>query len=121
MGTNDLYALISENKLLNTTCPPDAEFEQGGKCGLECTNLTKLIGPDSLTCDDGKWAELDFAKPTCEERECVSLNNQVKSGKIRCPDNTFVSIGGTCNLLCDEGYKAVGADSVTCMPNGDYD
>ena len=94
--------------MLNTTCPPNANFDHGGKCDFRCEDNNKLVGPDVVTCDDGKWAEIQLNMPKCERRECQDISKQVKSGQVKCParmvnGKKMVPIGETCSIECQEG------------------
>ena len=97
------------------------------------------MGPSTVTCDDGKWSELDLVTPKCELRQCPNMSDQVKAGRIECSSKDgHVPIGSSCSLKCEEGmysynlklrnrlirhfvgYIPVGTPSVECNPDGEY-
>ena len=96
-------------------------MEQGEECNLSCTGGAILTGPSSLTCNDGNWAELALGIPKCEFKQCKDQSSIIKGGKIECDKtNGNVNSGSSCQVVCDQGFKPLGNQEVTCRTSGTY-
>lgn len=97
-----------------------------------------MIGRAQLACDiDERW---NGPPPRCERKYHITdydhlftcLNSIVLSTAIQCEPpieirNGVVQIpkeiivGASVTYICNDGYKLVGPNTLTCSPNGQYD
>ena len=102
---------------LTSSCPREGEMSEGDECKFSCDNGAQLVGPNTLTCHDGEFPELEtIGTPSCEFKFCKNQSQTIKGGKIQCNmvTNGVVPAGQTCDVVCDEGFKPLGNKSVTC-------
>eukprot|EP00054_Salpingoeca_dolichothecata_P028658 m.219346 g.219346 ORF g.219346 m.219346 type:complete len:3133 (-) comp26284_c0_seq1:107-9505(-) len=89
----------------------------GNTCSPNCDE--NYIASDTLTCTDGEWNDVTCDQAQCEEEPVYEGPGSV--GECSTP----VTIGGSCELSCEDGYSKTGDfvcqgttfTSPACKPN----
>ncbi|RWS13502.1 P-selectin-like protein, partial [Dinothrombium tinctorium] len=101
------------NGKISNQCAPG---RIGESCIYICDDGFRLTGPSTLTClASFVW---DNTPPSCVPLGCPAIN---------APANGYLSgncnpsaPGQTCNVVCNEGFTAVGETTIQCLSNGQW-
>nr|XP_046200295.1 C4b-binding protein alpha chain-like isoform X4 [Oncorhynchus gorbuscha] len=88
----------------------------GDQVVATCNTGYVLVGSGVRTCMDGGW---DGRVPVCEVVKCGKPPNIVNGGPVVSPDDTY-NYGSVVPYDCEKNYTLVGAKSITCSENGEF-
>ncbi|XP_064877162.1 sushi, von Willebrand factor type A, EGF and pentraxin domain-containing protein 1-like [Oncorhynchus nerka] len=88
----------------------------GDQVVATCNTGYVLVGSGVRTCMDGGW---DGRVPVCEVVKCGKPPNIVNGGPVVPPDDTY-DYGSVVQYDCEKNYTLVGAKSITCSENGEF-
>ncbi|XP_052341040.1 C4b-binding protein alpha chain-like isoform X2 [Oncorhynchus keta] len=88
----------------------------GDQVVATCNTGYVLVGSGVRTCMDGGW---DGRVPVCEVVKCGKPPNIVNGGPVVPPDDTY-DYGSVVQYACEKDYTLVGAKSITCSENGEF-
>ena len=92
----------------------DGNLEVGSQAWYDCNNEFNLIGPKERTClSNGKWTG---EEPMCAPRNCQAVQSILHGTVI----GLEFSLESSLQFSCDQGYKLVGEESITCTSEGNW-
>ncbi|XP_029988668.1 P-selectin isoform X2 [Sphaeramia orbicularis] len=97
---------------------PFAPHSYNSTCEVGCNEGYELHGYDLIRCDHtGQWTA---SLPTCEVKQCSPIFFPI-TGNMTCVDAVKpFSFGSQCDFTCQEGYRLVGNDTLTCLASGNW-
>ncbi|KAI4891661.1 hypothetical protein NFI96_007546 [Prochilodus magdalenae] len=81
------------------------EAPDGMSLTVECARFYKLIGPEHVTCVEGRWSKL----PECKVAQCKPLPTIPNGAVHEAPD------GMSLTVECAQFYQLIGPEQVVCV------
>lgn len=107
---------ISSQQFLNGIYQGDCiQATPGSQCVFSCNPSYNLVGKSTLFCTNlGQW---DSPLPTCSRAVQCPMLSVLQNGFFKCSSGS-VAIGSSCSFSCNQGFRLIGADSITCGSDG---
>ncbi|XP_022082655.1 sushi, von Willebrand factor type A, EGF and pentraxin domain-containing protein 1-like [Acanthaster planci] len=81
----------------------------GSECTFSCRHGYRLVGSNSLTCQNNERWTNDF--PTCQARTCSPRQTSIPDGNVSCSDSNL--FGSVCTFACNRGFGFQPGDTAT--------